>query len=86
MAKNESHQFYCLLCGKPGIPLQRRVGFQHGAFHRKKMWCPNCKMEVNHVEIKTLDEKEKFLEDFENGVYKDEAEKSRDFLRDSRVG
>ena len=73
MAKNESHQFYCLLCGKPGIPLQRRVGFQHGAFHRKKMWCPYCRVSCNAIEIRNQEEKEKFLIDFDNGVFQEEA-------------
>lgn len=86
MAKYEEHQFYCLLCGRPGIPLRRKSGFQHGAMHRKKLYCPYCKVEVNHVEIRNIDEKEKFLEDFVNGVYKDEAEESRDACRDTWVG
>ena len=76
MAKYEEHTFYCLLCGRPGIPLRRKKGFQHGAYHRKKLYCPYCKVEVNHMEIRNFMEKEKFLEDFKNGVYKDEAEES----------
>lgn len=86
MAKYEEHQFYCLLCGKPGIPLRRKAGFQHGAFHRKKLYCPYCKVEVNHIEIRNLTEKEEFLENFENGVYKDEAQESVDSLRIARIG
>ena len=73
----EEHKFYCLLCGREGIPLLRKTGFQRGSLHRKKLYCPYCKVEVNHIEIKTLDEEEKFKEDFKNGVYKDEAEESR---------
>lgn len=76
MAKYEEHQFYCLLCGRPGIPLRRKIGFQHGSMHRKKLYCPYCRVEVNHIEIKTLDEKIEFEENFKNGVYKDEAETS----------
>ena len=76
MAKYEEHTFYCLLCGRPGIPLRRKKGFQHGAYHRKKLYCPYCKVEVNHMEIRNFMEKEKFLENFANGVYKDEAEAS----------
>lgn len=86
MAKHEEHQFYCILCGKPGIPLPRRTGFKHESMHRKKMWCPYCKTEINHIEIRTFEEKQKFLEDFENGVYKDEAEESRNCCGNSRVG
>ena len=76
MAKYEEHQFYCLLCGRPGIPLRRKIGFQHGSMHRKKLYCPYCRVEVNHIEIKTLDEKITFEENFKNGVYKNEAETS----------
>jgi hypothetical protein len=84
MAKTEEHKFYCLNCGKPGIPLRRKLSFQHGAMHRKKLYCPNCKTEVNHIEIKTLEQEEQFKEDFKNGVYKHEAEESLDFVRNSR--
>ena len=83
MAKYEEHKFYCLSCGKAGIPLRRKVGFQHGAMHRKKLYCPNCRCEVNHIEIKTLEQEEKFQKEFQRGAYKDEAEKSRNFIRNS---
>ena len=82
----EEHKFYCLLCGREGIPLLRKTGFQRGSLHRKKLYCPYCKVELNHIEIKTLDEEEKFKEDFKNGVYKDEAEESRAFVGNSRLG
>lgn len=85
MAKYEEHQFYCLLCGRPGIPLRRKIGFQHGSMHRKKLYCPYCRVEVNHIEIKTLDEKITFEENFKNGVYKNEAEASLDFIGSSGV-
>lgn len=86
MAKYEEHQFYCLLCGKPGIPLRRKAGFQHESMHRKKLYCPYCKTEVNHVEIRNLDEKEKFLKNFNSGVYQNEAEKSRIACGSTRLG
>ena len=86
MAKYIEHEFYCLRCGKPGIPIRRNQGFQHGPMHRKKLYCIYCQAEINHVEIRNLDEKEKFLEDFANGVYKDEAEESCNFSGCSRVG
>lgn len=82
----EEHKFFCLLCGREGIPLLRKTGFQHGALHRKKLYCPYCKVEVNHIEIKNRDEEEQFKEDFQNGVYKDEAEESRIACGDSRRG
>lgn len=84
--KFEEHKFYCLNCGKQSIPLHRKSGFQHGSMHRKKLYCPWCKIEVNHIEIKNLREEEQFKEDFQNGVYQDEAKESVDFCGDSRSG
>jgi hypothetical protein len=77
------HDFYCIGCRNKGIPLARNTGFQHGKMHRKKLFCLHCKCEINHVECKTYADVEKFKEDFENGVYKNEAEESISFIRNS---
>ena len=76
MAKYETHDFYCLQCGTKGLPIMRKIGKQHGIFHRKKLWCCNCKVEINHMEIRNQQEKEIFMEGFKNGDYKQEAEDS----------
>ena len=76
MANYETHDFYCLRCGQPGIPVMRKLGKQHGSFHRKRLYCPHCKVEINHVEVRNQEEKEQFLEAFNNGEYKNEAEES----------
>lgn len=81
MASYENHDFYCINCGRKGIPLSRRVSLQHGKFHRKKLYCIYCKEEVNHIECRTPEEVEEFKENFENGVYKDEAKESLDYVR-----
>ena len=78
------HDFYCLNCGQKSMTLPRKKGWQHGAMHRKKLYCPHCKIELNHIEIRNPEEKMKFLEDFKNGVYKDEAEESRIACGDPR--
>lgn len=83
MLNYEEHNFFCINCGKKGIPLRRKVGFQHSRFHRKKLYCPYCKKEVNHIECKTQEDIDEFLENFNNGVYKDEAEESLSFVRSS---
>lgn len=70
----ETHDFYCINCGKKGIPISRQSGHKRGAFHRKWMYCPNCKHTVNHVECRTQEEKEQFMADFLAGKYKEEAE------------
>lgn len=83
MGKSEkSHDFYCINCGKKGIPLIRKVGFQRNKFHRKKLYCIYCKTEVNHVECRNQDEIDQFLKDFQNGAYKDEAKKSLSYIEE----
>ena len=86
MASYENHDFYCMNCGRKGIPLSRRVSLQHGKFHRKKLYCIYCKEEVNHIECKTPEEVEEFKENFKNGVYKDEAQDSLSYVRTRRIG
>ena len=85
MASYENHDFYCMNCGRKGIPLSRRVSLQHGKFHRKKLYCIYCKEEVNHIECRTPEEVEEFKENFENGVYKDEAQDSLSYVRSSGI-
>lgn len=70
------HSFYCINCGKKGIPLLRKVGHQREKLHRKKLWCPYCNVEINHVECRNYAEIEQFNEDFKNGVYINEAKES----------
>ncbi len=70
------HSFYCIKCGNKGIPLMRKQGFKHEGMHRKKLYCIHCKQEINHIECRTYEEVEEFRLNFENGVYKDEAEES----------
>lgn len=72
----ESHDFYCLKCGKKTIPLSRNYGHKHARGHRKKLYCPWCKMECNAIEITSMEEKEEFERKFAEGAFKDEAEES----------
>lgn len=82
----EEHDFYCIKCGKKGIPLARKKGLQHERMHRKKLYCLFCKEEVNHIECRTFADVEEFKENFEKGVYKDEAEESISYVRSSGIG
>ena len=77
----ESHSFYCIRCGHEGIPIFRQQGFQRERFHRKRLYCPFCKEEVNHIECKTYEEVQIFKDAFERGEFKDEAEESVSYLR-----
>jgi hypothetical protein len=63
----ETHDFYCLRCANKTLPVLRSHAKKKEQFHRKKLWCTHCQMEINCVEIKTLEEKEIFMEGFNNG-------------------
>lgn len=81
MAKNmEEHSFYCIKCGKKGIPILRNKGFQHSKHHRKKLYCPYCKIEINHIECKNFEDVQEFLNNFKNGKYLEEVEQSISYL------
>lgn len=69
----DSHDFYCINCGKKGIPLTRQQSRPREPFHRKVMYCWHCKHIVNHIECKNQMEKEQFLLDFLEGKFKEEA-------------
>jgi hypothetical protein len=84
--KNYSeHSFFCMACGNKGIPLARQQSHQHSRHHRKKLYCIYCQCEVNHIECKTYDDVEDFKINFKNGVYKNEAEDSISFMRNSGI-
>ena len=70
--KTEVHKFFCPRCGLETMPLPRKSGHKHKAYHRKKLYCPWCKEEVNSVEVSTVEEELKFKQNYESGVYKDE--------------
>lgn len=72
--------FYCLNCGKRGIPLMRKKSHLRSGGHRKKLYCPYCKMEVNHIEIRNFNEKEQFIKDFNEGKFIEEAKESIEYI------
>ena len=78
--KTDEHKFWCINCGKAGIPIQRKVGHQHGKNHRKKIWWPWCLTTINMVETRNTEEEIQFKEDFMAGKIKEEAKKSFEFL------
>ena len=86
MASTTEHQFYCIKCGKRGIPLARKCGAQRGKYHRKKLFCLNCQQEVNHVECRNQEEIDQFKIWFEEGMFKDEAEESISYVRNAGIG
>jgi len=82
----EIHDFYCMNCGKKAMMLPRKRGHLHKSAHRKKLYCIWCKCEVNHMEIRNAEEEAEFLENFKNGVYKDEVADSLAVCGNSRLG
>lgn len=89
MAKSNNyqmHRFFCIQCGNEGIPIHRKQGHQHGRFHRKKLYCPHCKVEINHVECKNDEDVYEFRLNFEEGVFADEIEESLAHVGSSGIG
>ena len=86
MASTIEHQFYCIKCGKRGIPLARKRGAQREKYHSKKLFCLNSQQEVNHVECRNQEEIDQFKIWFEEGMFKDEAEESISYVRDTGIG
>lgn len=77
------HDFYCMNCGKKAIPLARSESLQHEKHHRKQMYCIWCKEVVNMIECRNDEEVFEFKENFEKGLYRDEAEDSINYGRNS---
>lgn len=75
------HSFYCMKCGNKSYDLPRKKGGQKVKFHRKKMYCPHCKLTVNHVECRDDAEVFEFKQDFEEGLFEDEVKESLEFLQ-----
>lgn len=77
MASNyEPHTFWCIQCGNRGLDIQRKVNHRHGKHHRKKLWCPWCKMEINHIECRNDEEIKEFRENWLAGAYQEELKES----------
>jgi hypothetical protein len=82
----ETHDFYCLNCGKKGIPIARKRGHQHSNGHYKKLFCLYCNEEINHFECKNYCDVIEFKEKFEKGEFKDAAKESISYVRNARIG
>jgi hypothetical protein len=88
MAKGniEINSFYCLQCGQKSMELPRKRSNRKEYFHRKDLYCPHCRMTLNHIEIKSDDEYFDFRQRFEEGEFKNEAQESISYGRSSWVG
>ena len=67
--------FYCTKCGNKNLlTVARKQGQSREPGHLKKLFCFNCKEEVNHAEVRpfiTTYTEEDFKEEFELGRFKD---------------
>lgn len=81
--KYEDHSFYCLNCGRKGIPIWRNKGHLHSKNHRKALYCPYCQLTVNHIEVRNYEEAIIFQENFSKGLFQEEAQESIQYLKDS---
>ena len=52
MRNFEQSEFYCVKCGKRGLPCFRNKGQKREKGHLKKLYCVNCNDTINHIEIK----------------------------------
>ena len=77
-------EFWCISCGKKGIPIMRNRGGIRAAGHRKALYCVTCRTVVNHIETRNAEEARRFREDFEAGKYTEEAERSIAFIKGER--
>lgn len=84
--KTELHSFYCIHCGNKSMELPRPRSLRRERFHRKVLYCPKCHVDVNHIEVKDEDDRFDFLDLFERGVFKDEAEESISYVRSAGIG
>ena len=76
MSGYEQHTFWCIKCGNRGLDIQRKVNHKHSKHHRKKLWCPWCKMEINHIECRNDEEVKEFKENWQAGLYQKELKES----------
>ena len=69
---NLEHYFYCTQCGEKGIPSARNKGQYKKPGHLKKLYCRNCKKEINHVECIEYSsyDSEMFQTEFLSGNFK----------------
>ena len=77
MAKNEItvSDFYCTQCGSRGLPVVRTGGNAREPGHLKKLYCPQCRTQTNHAEIRPFGkyDYEDFQIEFIHGNFDEEG-------------
>ena len=69
--------FYCTQCGSQGLPVVRTAKHAREPGHLKKLYCPNCRIQTNMVEIRDYGQykKEDFLTEFKYGNFDEEGKR-----------
>jgi len=75
--KMEIHKFFCINCGRSSMGgLPRSRGARKEKFHRKKIYCLNCRCYCNHIECRNEIEGYEFKERYIEGSFVEEAKES----------
>lgn len=74
------NEFYCLNCGELSMSLPRPRGKQHEKFHKKLLYCPKCKIQINHVEVRNDAERIEFFDLYEAGKFETARNESLNFV------
>lgn len=74
MAKLISHDFYCIHCGNKGINVMRNDGQMRKKGHLKNLYCIHCHKITRHYEVYDSEDKNKFIEKFNNGDFVNDIE------------
>lgn len=85
MSKTVVNSFWCLNCGRCGLPLARPQSCQREKFHRKRLFCFWCRRFCNHVECKSPEEEQEFQERFALGEFQEEAKESMRFIDENNL-
>ena len=74
-------EFYCVLCGRRGLPVVRRQGAMREAGHLKKLYCLNCGIQTNHAEVRpyTKYDYEDFKIEYEYQNFDEEGNRKRTY-------
>jgi len=85
MSRFVTHNFFCIQCGNPVYPILRKRGRMKGKFHRKRLYCPHCKIDINCIEVRNMEEEFEFKEKFNNGDFVEEAQESIAYIQGERI-
>lgn len=73
MAKYITHDFFCIHCGNKGVPISRQAGRMREKGHYKNLYCVYCKDYTRHLEVHNEIDISEFKENFQKGVYINDA-------------